>query len=168
MNFMFWPSWPELPHLPTLISRLTVSPSFFTKSFAPDGALRTRICDLRKTANRMGRLLQAVARNRARFFRSTRAREIQAIRDEDSANERRTRRSALAGIRLHSSDRSCRDEYRIRGLAGGRREGSDPVLTDRVPLVEFQVHLRARTHNESGRSGTRSQVSTSTAQLRLH
>ena len=83
MNFTFWPSWPEMekkPHPPVLISRLIVTP-LFIKSVAPDGVLRIRICALRKAANRLMeegffKLFQGIVR----FFPSTCAREIQALR----------------------------------------------------------------------------------------
>ena len=57
-----------------------------------------------------------------------------------------------------SNPGSCRRE----------EEGLDSVLTDRVALVEFQVRLQARTHNESERGGIRSQFMSSRAQLRFH
>ncbi len=51
----FWSSWPEAgktSRFSALVSRLMVSPSFFSKSVAPDGALRIRICTIGRAANR--------------------------------------------------------------------------------------------------------------------
>ena len=118
------------------------------KSVAPDGVLRIRIYALGKAANRLMeegffKLFQGIVR----FFPSACAGQIQGdstinIGQGDLCFDRLS--DCIPLIDPHHG------EHQIRGVAGGRRKGLDSVLTDRISLVEFQVHLHARTHKESG------------------
>ena len=71
----------EASRLLLLASALAVVPLLFSKSVAPDGILRIRICTLKKAANRlMEERFFKLFRGIMRFFPSTCAREIQARR----------------------------------------------------------------------------------------